>query len=350
MDAALRTLAEKTFDVVVASVRLTDERGLDFVEEVGRRYPDTLRFVLSGGLIRSDDFLRVALVAHQVLPMPCAPHQLEEAIERAELLRELVDVSRVRALVNRVKALPVVPETYAALQVLLADPDCNLDQVSALVSREVATSARLLQLVNSAVFARRQPARTVHDAVSALGLTTLRPLVLSMSVFEANPHCDRRRSKAVSRLLAASRSTAEIAAQIAPSSVRATAHAAAMLHDIGRLVMLDIDGYADLVDDIAPESLVAEERRRYGACHPEVGAYLLTLWGVPGDIVRAVALHHAALEEVDEPLAGLVAVATRLAQGTRDASATLEREHLEPLGLWNGVQSYLNAPHVQESA
>lgn len=349
-EAARQALAVESCDVVVANVRTSDDRGLAFIDEVAREHPDSLRFILSGGIMRSEDFLRLALVAHQVLPMPCAPQQLEEAIENATLLRRLVDVAGVRKLVQNVRALPVVPETYAALQALLADPDCDLREVSALVSREVATSARLLQLVNSAVFARRQPARTVHDAVSALGLSTLQSLVLSTSIFETSPHRDPRRSRAVSKLLTASQATAEVAAQIAEPPLRATAYAAGLLHDIGRLVMLDVAGYVDLMTEMAPELLLQEEQRLYGTSHPDVGAYLLSLWGLPGDLIRAVALHHTSLDEVEEPLAALVAVGALLARSEEVPRAWLKRERLEPLGIWRGVQAYLNGPPTRETA
>ena len=38
--------------------------------------------------------------------------------------------------------------------------------------------------------------------------------------------------------------------------------------------------------------MIDAEIQVFGATHAEVGAYLLGLWGLPNDVVRAVAYHH----------------------------------------------------------
>ena len=45
-------------------------------------------------------------------------------------------------------------------------------------------------------------------------------------------------------------------------------------------------------------SLEEVERDRLGVTHADVGAYLLGLWGLPHEIIEAVAHHHSGWEDV----------------------------------------------------
>jgi hypothetical protein len=50
------------------------------------------------------------------------------------------------------------------------------------------------------------------------------------------------------------------------------------------------------------------EQEVLGVTHAEVGAYLLSLWGLPSSLVEATALHHAPSQTPDFVLAPLTAV------------------------------------------
>lgn len=306
---AMDELEQRPFDVVVSGVRLSNRNGLDFVERLRTHFPRSLRFILSAGAVAKEDYLRLAVAAHQVLAKPCGPRELEEAIERVRALDGLLDQEVLRSLVHRVKALPVVPETYAALQDLLRDPDCDVTRVSELVACDVAISARLLQLVNSAAFARREPARSVEQAVMTLGLSSVKSLVLAMSVFDNLGEANSRHVVLTRRLQQHAVQTAAFVVEHAEPRDRANAYAAAMLHDIGRLVMLGLADYEEVLQGDPSHSNLERERERYGVTHADVGAYLLALWGMPVDVVQATARHHDPPDSDMPRLAALIAAA-----------------------------------------
>ena len=68
------------------------------------------------------------------------------------------------------------------------------------------------------------------------------------------------------------------------------------LHDIGTLVEVtqlpEKFRRIQSMDHHANMRLPEIERRVLGVSHAEIGAYLLGLWGMPFDIVEAVAFHH----------------------------------------------------------
>lgn len=75
---------------------------------------------------------------------------------------------------------------------------------------------------------------------------------------------------------------------------------AGMIHDVGKLVLAcersaDYDHVIQLAVDEA-ETLVLREQELVEVTHAEVGAYLLSLWGIPNSIVETVAFHHRPLD------------------------------------------------------
>jgi len=75
------------------------------------------------------------------------------------------------------------------------------------------------------------------------------------------------------------------------------AFTAALLLDIGQAVLaLSAPQKFEQMIELARTSGRAwheVEPEVFGAAHPEVGAYLLGLWGLPLDLIEAVAYHHA---------------------------------------------------------
>jgi HD-like signal output (HDOD) protein len=90
--------------------------------------------------------------------------------------------------------------------------------------------------------------------------------------------------------------TARIATAIAPADCQHDAVAAALLHDIGVLVLLQQDPVRwEKLSALAGRQgrpVHEAERALGGTSHAKIGGYLLALWGLPQTIVEAVAYHH----------------------------------------------------------
>lgn len=100
---------------------------------------------------------------------------------------------------------------------------------------------------------------------------------------------------------------------------------AALLHDIGRLVISSLHpgqrGYFDAVAN-SPERRVREEREQLGIDHALVGGVLARRWNMPQRIAVAIERHHA---EDAEGLAAMVAVADMVAHCSQGEAVTPER-------------------------
>jgi HD-like signal output (HDOD) protein len=269
---ALELLQAGDYDVVVSDMRMPGMDGAELLGEVHLRHRRVMRFVLSGQTDRGSA-LRASRVAHQFLSKPCSAELLVESILRAHELNARIASAEVRALVNGIDRLPSVPAIYRELQARMNDEDADVDSIAAMLSKDPAMTAKLLQLVNSGFFCRGARVNDVRVAVVRLGLDVVSDLVLLVGAF-AGIECSMSDDELASFQEAAARS-ARLARALAAPEDAADACTAALLADVGRLVV------ACRRPASSGTPCTVSER--------DAGAYLLETWGLPQRIVTAVA-------------------------------------------------------------
>jgi len=295
--AALALLETVPFDVVVSDLQMPGMDGATLLKQVRKQFPDVVRIVLTGDLELQAAF-RTLDVAHQLLLKPCDAEGLRVAVERACSLKDKLSSSLILRTVTAMGELPALPRTYAALSRALNDPDVSLDRMAKIVESDVAISAKVLRLVNSAFFGLMNEIATVKTAVCYLGVEILKHLVLSVEVFGVFRAPKSIAGFSMEELQDHAQLTARIVKRLpVPRYLGDAAIVAALLHDVGKLVLA-----ARLPDQLARalkiashdgRPLYAVESDLMGFNHAEIGAHLLALWGLPSPIVEAVAYHHA---------------------------------------------------------
>jgi putative nucleotidyltransferase with HDIG domain len=333
--AALESLARAPADVIVSDMRMPGMDGWQLLAEVKRLYPQTVRLVLSGHADPSSVMLAVG-TAQLYLAKPCEAGSLKAAIVQTQMLRQLLSCDRLALLVGEVGMLPSAPTAFQEILVCLQNPTASLTDAAQIIGRDVAMTANIMKLVNSAFFGSRRPITTIDRAVAYLGMDTLGALVLGNSVFQSGVATGIE-GFSLEQLWQHSEQTAAAARAIAlsenlPAAKADEAFLAGVLHDVGKVVFAT----KAAVLPIGKIDIVAQME----AHHAEVGAYLLGIWGFPNSIVEAVAFHHTPnrASEKGFGLSGIVHVADRLVHlrnESRSASIDtgLQPEYLASLGL-----------------
>lgn len=331
---ALQELAVAPFDVIVTDMRMPGMDGAALLAQVQQKYPHLARVVLSGHT-ELEAALRAVPVAHQFLSKPCEADDLRAVIERACNLQSLLSNEELRAAISQMGDLPSLPRRFQELTAALDNPDITLPEIARIIERDVAMCAKCLQLVNSAFFGLPRRVTSIQPAITYLGTNMLRNLVFSAEVFRTFAPGSSLSEAALEALEAHALEAARLTRHFGLERKRGEeAFMAAMLHDIGRLVLESrLPARCREVRELARQqdlSLSEAERAILGVTHAQVGAFLLGLWGLPYPIVEAVALHHQ--EPCGKPEDGDLVPVVQLAERLADARTPSEaRERLEPL-------------------
>jgi HD-like signal output (HDOD) protein/CheY-like chemotaxis protein len=307
--AALDAMSTTPVDVIVSDLRMPHMDGAALLKRVQEEHPRVVRIVLSGHA-EMQTALRAMPVAHQFLSKPAEPGVIEEVIERACNLQTLIGDERVRKTVSRIGYLPSAPGVYSEFVALMSRENVSSSNVAALLKRDIALSAKTLQVVNSAFFRLSRPVADVEEAVTYLGLNTVKYIVLAIEVYQRTHSSAQPLGVSLERLQRHALGVAHVASSFfSDKATREDAFVAGLLHDIGKLVLaVGLPEHLERAEAEATRtgcSLHHAEQEIWGVTHAEVGGYLLGIWGLPYPIMEAVANHHSPAR-VDEKSFGLV--------------------------------------------
>ncbi|MGD2062433.1 MAG: response regulator [Nitrospirota bacterium] len=351
---ALARLEEMPFDVVVSDMRMPGMDGARLLTEVSQRHPATVRIVLSG---QSDleSVMKSVGPTHQYLTKPCDVDVLTATVERALALRRVLTNHAICTLVTGLERIPSFPALYQEIVQAVQSPETPLKVVGEIIGRDPGMSTKILQLVNSAFFGLGRPVASPAQAVSFLGLDTIRALVLSVDVFEQfDPTTIRafRLESLWTHSLAVGTLAHHIAtAEQTTKSVREESLLAGLLHDVGKLILVaNLPHEYEAAQALANRERICvteAQRQVFGSSHPEVGAYLLRIWGIPDAVVEAVAFHHQPEASPADHFNALTAVHTANAlesvvppDDPARCARTTDDRYLERLGLIDHLDAW----------
>lgn len=291
---ALKLMGRHRFDVVVSDMRMPGMDGAELLEIIQKKYPHTIRIMLSG---QADEraILRTVGVVHQFLAKPCDPDKLKSILIQTSALQDLLSDGGLKDLISQLGTLPSLPATYARLQKAIATPDVEIMELGEIIAEDIAMTAKVLQLVNSAFFGIYSHIDSPGRAVTLLGLDTIKVLVLSLGLFSQIKVSDEVFQ--IDKLQEHSLIVGKVAKAIAASQsddkeLISNTFLAGTLHDLGKLVLISSlpQPYRQVIDMAEDRNITVREAELavFGATHSAVGSFLVGLWGFAGPIVEAI--------------------------------------------------------------
>jgi HD-like signal output (HDOD) protein len=348
---ALDLMSRIPVDVVVSDLQMPVMDGIRFLGIVRERYPRAARFMLTDKT-SEDEALRTMPLAHQVLTKPCNTAALEKSISRICALQSRKQHPGVAKALGLLNSLPALPQLYWDLVRAIDNPKSSTIDIAAIIERDVGMTARILQLANSALFGGGQPIKSIKDAVIRIGLVPIRSVVLSLQLFRGMGESYAPAGFSLEKLQAESWETARLASEMVRNpETRKTAFAAGVLHDIGHLILACSmpSVYSRICKEAGGRDRVthATEELVFGCDHAEIGAQMLSLWGLPSSLVEAVAHHHLPSRSDEEGFGAIGAVhvasamiAERMTEDPAFGDFGLDFEYLEKAGMTETVAGW----------
>lgn len=345
---ALKRLKEIPFNLIVSDMRMPEMDGAELLKNVKKLYPQTVRFILSGYSER-DMILRTLESTDQFLVKPINADALKKILSRALDSHESIKDNDIRAFVSKIESLPTMPELYKKLKVLLESSTSSFSDIAKIISKDVSMTAKILQLVNSSFFGLRQKINNIQYATTYLGIETIRSIILLTEVFSQFTREELTRfsiTKLYKHSIAVGFLTAEIIKTLSTDPRFSDKSCmAGTLHDIGKIIFIKNkpEEYKAVYLRRKKEGkpLFELEKEYFGVTHAKIGAYLMGLWNLPGDTVKAISYHHnPSKAELDTSYSMLLSVHVanvlereRSDHAAKGASSQIDKKYLSDLNM-----------------
>ena len=215
--------------------------------------------------------------------------------------------------IRKCESLPTLPAVAVQVLELVRDPEADIPKLARLVSKDPALSSKILRTVNSSFYSRPNKISKLTQALSLLGLQTVRVLVLGFSLVRNVKNYKNKGFKPLDywRRSIYSATAALTLAQKLHLELQEETFVAALLMDIGMLVLDEIHGeqYGRLNEKARSHSeLIRLEEATFQTNHAEVSGAMAELWGLPPVLGVPMAHHHRPDEVDDETLQSLARV------------------------------------------
>jgi len=203
---------------------------------------------------------------------------------------------RLAAAFDAVSELPALAEAKRRLIGACERPAAAPGEIADAVEADTGLAIAVMRAANNGDGPSGRTAG-VRQAIEALSTDRIIDLVAGIETYDVldqpGVHADaheqfRRHGVAV-------RNAAERIGELTRLPQREELVVAALLHDVGKLVLLELYGeeHPEGRRREAPEERIRRERRELGIDHALVGAVLIRRWGLGGGAATAVERHHA---------------------------------------------------------
>ncbi len=247
------------------------------------------------------------------------------------------------SILQRAGQMATLPEVAMQAMRIADRPGATGAELSTVLANDPTLSARVLRIVNSAFYGVRREVTSVATAVSVLGFSAIRSVVIATSLtrlFRGVPSGSAFAAPELWRHSIAVATASRMIAIKVPGVDPDIAFLSGLMHDIGIIVELqampDAFHHVILAVDADPTRTFREaERSQIGTDHEVIGAALCRSWRFPELLVRAVEFHHRPLDipSGECPTTAVVHLADRIAAGAgigyaRTVEATRFDSHL----------------------
>jgi len=219
-------------------------------------------------------------------------------------LEPILNKSEVYKMIREGLELKPLAATVHNVLAVTGSSRCTAGDVADKVAHDQGLSIRILKLANSSVYSRGRPVNSIKQAIGRIGIQQVRNLVMTLGVLEQyeggiSEYIDMRlfwEHSIGCGLIAAA------LAQTCLKKVDEDYFLLGMLHDVGRLILLDHmpEAYCRVFQKAKELDLPLHmvESKLLQLNHCEILKEALEQWRMPKEFIAPVVNHHQSIEQI----------------------------------------------------
>lgn len=217
-------------------------------------------------------------------------------------------MTNVKDIVSQIDRLEPTPPIAGQILTLVEDPGASLSEIAELIQKDPGVTANLLKICNSAYFGLNRKVDSVRDAIGFIGLDHVVQLVMLNSVSRNFSKPTKGYGLGEGQLWRHAVSSAYIAKllaeQLGRNKIKHLIYTAALLKDIGKLILGRFVAFSfeeiNILVHSKGYSFNDAEKKIIGMNHEELGALVGQKWHFSDGLNYIIRHHHLSHETARE--------------------------------------------------
>ncbi|MBT3603567.1 MAG: HDOD domain-containing protein [Candidatus Latescibacteria bacterium] len=206
--------------------------------------------------------------------------------------------SDILSIIEKADDLPTLPTVATKVMHVTSDSDTSVKEVAELIEKDLALSAKLLQVINSPFYGFSRGITSVSEAVGLMGFREVGNLALGLSVMGALPQDETIGfsfqtfwERCVGHAVSAVKITNAVNTDLSYGIFTT-----ALLQDIGTCLLVRytplVYGYSLAIAKERNIHIAVAEREALETDHAEIGGRLTAQWNLPASLRIPIKHHH----------------------------------------------------------
>lgn len=287
-------LKVERLDMLVTDIKMPNFDGIRLLKLFKEASPDTVRVAITGYASASSITEAISKnLAKQYYYKPWNNDLLIDGIRKMFALEDRLKDSKIFDIVQKFESIKTLPKLYNELT-LYIQRDKSIEDITGIIERDPAITSNVLRIANSAFYAAKTG--NIQQAIMFIGLNNLKQIVLSYEIAQMQSAMSSKCESIWTHCNRTNLIFQELYVKLFKVKVPPVISAAGIVHDIGKIIMLQIYGddyyHKILNQSHSDDDLLELEKAFYGIDHSTLGGYFLNWWSFPLDLVETTLYHH----------------------------------------------------------
>ena len=307
-------------DMLITDIKMPYFDGIRVLKLFKEASPETIRVGITGYASASSITEAVSKnLAKQYYYKPWNNDELIEGIRKMFALEDRLKDTKLFDVIQQFEGIKTIPKLYNALN-LYIQRDKSIEEITGIIEQDPAIASNVLRIANSAFYAAKTG--NIQQAIMYIGLNNLKQIVLSYEISQMKAGLFNKCEFIWTHSNRSNLIFQDLYVKYYKVKVPSIVSAAGIVHDIGKIIMLQIFGldYYNkiLMSPLEEHELLSLERELYEIDHSVLGGYFLNWWAFPLDLVEITLYHHtpSAPEVSNKALVALMCMASQIEENS----------------------------------
>ncbi len=281
-------------DMLITDIKMPYFDGIRLLKLFKEAAPECIRVAITGYASASSITEAVSKnLAKQYFYKPWNNEELIDGIQKMFALEDKLKDSHIFEIVQQFDSIKTIPRLFNELN-LYIQRDKSIEEITGIIERDPAITSNVLRIANSAFYAAKTG--NIQQAIMYIGLNNLKQIVLSYEISQMKEQMFSKSEFIWTNSTRTNLIFQDLYVKYFNTKVPPIISAAGIVHDIGKIIMLQIFGenyYNEILrHNYRSDFLLQKERELYQIDHSMLGGYFLNWWAFPLDIIEITLFHH----------------------------------------------------------